>query len=65
MSSVLEILPQVSLFGQFSDNRIEYDSELAIRSELFGQRYGLQVRQSLLNVADGLEITRLKYILKQ
>ncbi len=61
-----KILPQVSLFGQFSDNRIEYDSELAIADQSFyGQRYGLQVRQSLLNVADGLEITRLKYILKQ
>ena len=60
------ILPQLSLFGQFSDNRIEYDSELSIADQSFyGQRYGVQLRQSLLNVSDGLEISRLEFVKKQ
>ena len=60
------ILPQLSVFGQFSDNRIEYDSELSIADQSFyGQRYGVQLRQSLLNVSDGLEISRLEFVKKQ
>ena len=60
------ILPQVSLFGQFSDNRIEYDSELSIADQSFyGQRYGVQLRQSLINVSDGLEISRLEFVKRQ
>ena len=55
------IMPQVTLFGQFSDNRIEYDSELSVADQdFYGQRYGVQFSQSLLNVSDGLEVSRLE-----
>ena len=60
------ILPQVTLFGQFSDNRIEYDSELSVADQdFYGQRYGVQFSQSLLNVSDGLEVSRLEFVKKQ
>ena len=56
-------MPQVTLFGQFSDNRIEYDSELSVADQNFyGQRYGVQLSQSLLNVSDGLEVSRLEFV---
>ena len=32
------IMPQVTLFGQFSDNRIEYDSELSVADQNFTDR---------------------------
>ena len=64
--ALAKILPQANLFGQFSDNRIRYDAELSVADQNFyGQRYGLLVRQSLLNVAEGLEASRLKSVLEQ
>ena len=47
------ILPQVILFGQFSDNRIQYESELSVADQTFyGQRYGLQL-SILLDLSQG------------
>ena len=55
------LLPQVSLFGQFSKNRIEYEADfLQPVADFPGQRYGVQIKQPLLTVSDGLEATRLK-----
>ena len=60
------ILPQVILFGQFSDNRIQYESELSVADQTFyGQRYGLQLSQSLLDLSQGLEVSRLGFVKKQ
>lgn len=54
------ILPQVSLFGQYSKNEVRYDDAIFFQDQNYpGERYGLQVRQPILNVANGLEVLRL------
>ena len=61
-----QILPQLSLFGQWSKNRVDYDLGVLSREEDYpGKRYGLQVKQSLLNVSAGLEISRFNQLYRQ
>ena len=61
------LLPQVSLFGQFSDNQVEYGAGTAggYRDNFRGERYGLQVSQTIFNVADALELSRLDLVYQQ
>ncbi len=60
------ILPQLSLFGQYSKNEVEYDASPMFQDQNYsGERYGLQFRQALLHVSDGLEARRLGLLYKQ
>ena len=60
------MLPQVTLFGQFSDNDVEYENTVVLQNQQYpGERYGLLVKQSLLNIPDGLEATRLSLVHNQ
>jgi outer membrane protein len=60
------ILPQVNLFGQWSDNKVVYDALTFNTTESYpGERYGIQVSQSLLNVSNGLEAKRLGIVVEQ
>ena len=62
-----KILPQVTLFGQFSSNRVNYETNNIFTrdQEYNGHRYGVQVKQPLLNVPDGLEALRLDLVYQQ
>ena len=64
-----KLLPQASIFGQWSTNKLSYESDLPIYrdNEYPGQRYGFSLRQPLLAVADGIEVNRqdLLYQLSQ
>ncbi|MAB26890.1 MAG: hypothetical protein CL580_04425 [Alteromonadaceae bacterium] len=55
-----KLLPQASIFGQWSKNDLSYETRLAGFSDndYYGQRYGVSVRQSLLAVSDGVELGR-------
>ncbi|MDA9191363.1 TolC family protein [bacterium] len=56
-----QVLPQVSLFGEWSDNSIRYDSPLSGvygEQNYPGERYGFQLRQSLFNMSRWREIER-------
>jgi outer membrane protein len=60
------ILPQVNLFGQWSENKVAYDAGLFSRDEDYpGERYGVQVKQPLFNVAAGQEVRRFSKIYEQ
>ena len=60
------ILPQVSLFGQWSDNRVKYEAAALYPDQDYpGERYGVQVSQPLLNTYDGLEVLRLTSLYEQ
>lgn len=60
------ILPQVNVFGQWSQNKVDYDLGLISQTQDYpGERYGVQVRQSLLNVPDGLEARRFDLLFQQ
>ena len=60
------ILPQITLFGQWSENRLRYDLPGAESLPAYpGQRYGIQIRQALLNVGDSLEVRRLDSLYRQ
>ena len=48
-SSLGVLLPQVSAFGNWSDNDVTFDSDLIDNQQYDGRRYGLQVRQVLFN----------------
>lgn len=55
--------PQITLFGQYSENELEYeivDSQLDERYP--GERYGLRLSQQILNIPNGLEATRLRIV---
>lgn len=56
------ILPQVSLFGQWSDNKLRYDggdlADLYGEQNYPGERYGYEFRQPLLNMSNFREIER-------
>jgi outer membrane protein len=43
------LLPQASFDAQFSDNDVEYDSDLVDDQSYQGERYSVQVRQMLFN----------------
>ena len=61
-----KILPQASLFGQWSENEVVYDSGSSFPDRTYpGERYGIQFKQALLNVADGLEMLRSDLIFDQ
>lgn len=61
-----KILPQVNVFGQWSQNKVDYDLGLISQTQDYpGERYGVQVRQSLLNVPDGLEARRFDLLFQQ
>ena len=55
-----KILPQASVFGQWSDNKLTYESDSPFYNDADypGQRYGISIRQTLLGVSDGIEVTR-------
>lgn len=60
------ILPQVNVFGQWSQNKVDYDLGLISETQDYpGERYGLQIRQPLLNVSDGLEVQRFDLLYQQ
>ena len=60
------ILPQVSLFGQYSKNEVNYEASPIFEDQRYpGERYGLQLRQGLLRVSDGLEAKRLGLVYEQ
>ncbi len=48
-SSLGVLLPQVSAFGNWSDNDVSFDSNLIDNQQYDGKRYGYQVRQVLFN----------------
>lgn len=55
------LLPQVSLFGEWSENKISYDGSVSAlygRQNYPGERYGFQARQALFNVAAFREMQR-------
>ena len=63
-----EILPNLSAFGQWSENEVEYhsgDASLLSLQEYAGKRYGFQVRQSLFNVSDWREYRRRSALLSR
>ena len=54
------VLPQVSAFGQWSENRVEYQGELIPDQRYPGERYGFQASQSLINMSNWMEYDRQK-----
>ena len=57
------LLPQVSLFGQWSENELSYHGNAAFQDVSYpGERYGVQVRQALLNMSSLSEFRRLKVL---
>jgi len=55
------ILPQLTAFGQWSDNEITYDgafSDIYGRQKYPGERYGFEIRQSLINMSNWREVER-------
>lgn len=60
------ILPQVSVFGQWSKNEVKYESQLYSQNRNYpGERYGIQFSQALLNVPDGIEALRRDLLYEQ
>ena len=61
-------LPQVSLFGQWSENKIEYDGDVLGRYEdrrYPGERYGVQASQRLFSLASWKENSMRSAMLSQ
>lgn len=55
------VLPQLSLFGEWSENTVTYEGPLAAlygEQDYPGERYGFQVRQTLFNMSRFREIQR-------
>ena len=55
------LLPQVSLFGEWSENKLSYDGALSPiygEENYPGQRYGFQARQALFNMSRFREVQR-------
>ena len=55
------VLPQLSLFGEWSENNLRYDGELGAlydEQDYSGQRYGFQARQTLFNMSQFRELQR-------
>jgi len=53
-----KILPQASVFAQWSDNKLTYESDSPFYNDADypGQRYGISIRQTLLGVSDGINV---------
>ena len=54
------VMPQVSVFGQWSENRLEYRGGLIPDQRYPGERYGFQASQSLINMSNWMEYDRQK-----
>lgn len=58
------VLPQLSIFGEWSENTLKYDGgQLAAqygKQDYPGERYGFQIRQTLFNMAAFREVQRRK-----
>ena len=54
------VLPQVSAFGQWSENRVEYRGGFIPDQRYPGERYGFQASQSLINMPNWMEYDRQK-----
>jgi outer membrane protein len=55
------VLPQLSLFGEWSENTLSYDGPLSAlygEEDYPGERYGFQARQTLFNVSQFREVQR-------
>ena len=55
------LLPQVSIFGEWSENTLKYDGPLSTvygRENYPGERYGVQARQTLFNMSQFREMQR-------
>ena len=55
------LLPQLSLFGEWSENKLSYDGPLSAvygRENYPGERYGVQARQTLFNMSQLRETQR-------
>ena len=55
------VLPQLSLFGEWSENTVNYDGPLAAiygEQDYPGERYGFQARQTLFNMSQFREVQR-------
>ena len=55
------VLPQLSLFGEWSENSLSYDGALgglAVDQHYPGERYGFQARQTLFNMSQFREVQR-------
>ena len=55
------LLPQLSLFGEWSENKLSYDGPLSAiygRENYPGERYGFQARQTLFNMSRFREMQR-------
>ena len=55
------LLPQLSLFGEWSENKLSYDGPLSAvygRENYPGERYGFQARQALFNMSQFREMQR-------
>ena len=62
-----QILPQVNVFGEWSENQIEYRGGLLAPAdrEYSGERYGLQARQTIFNMADWKKVSVQTALLQQ
>lgn len=63
-----QMFPQVSLFGDWSDNKVRYeDTQLgAIPSQQYpGERYGLQLRAPIFNIESWREFERRQALVRQ
>ena len=62
-----QILPQVNVFGEWSENQIEYRGGLLAPAdrEYSGERYGLQARQTIFNMADWKKVSVQSALLQQ
>jgi outer membrane protein len=59
------MLPQANLTANFSDNDVQYDSDIIEDSDYTGKRYGIQVRQILFNWAALAERARARQVIAQ
>ena len=63
-----QMFPQISLFGDWSDNKVRYEETQAgqIPSQEYpGERYGLQMRAPLFNIRSWREYDRQKALVNQ
>ena len=54
-------MPQLSLFGEWSENNVTYDGPLAAiygEQDYPGERYGFRARQTLFNMSQFREVQR-------
>ena len=64
-SSFGALLPQANFFANWSDNEVEYESDLIEDQDFNGERFSLQVRQVLFNWSAISDRRRTKQIVAQ